>query len=361
MHIAIVGLPNSGKTTVFNALTGGSAETAAYTTTTQLEPNMATVKVPDERLDILTGMFKPKKTTPADVQYVDVAGITGEKKRGEGLPPALLNYIGGADALLHVVRAFEDEAVPHPAGTVDVARDVADLDLELAFSDLAIIERRLTRLNAEIGKMSAREREVRVTERDLLQRLQTALEAEEPIRSIDLTDEEEHMLRGYQFLTAKPMLVVVNIDEAQIATPPELSYPHPRSAVVPLCGKIEAELAQLEAEDAQVFMEDLGIGEPARNCVINLSYDLLGLISFLTTGSDEVRAWPIRRNLPAVEAAGAIHSDIQRGFIRAEVVAYDDLVSAGGMNEAKKEGTVRYEGKQYIVKDGDVCHFLFNV
>lgn len=361
MHIAIIGLPNSGKTTVFNALTGGSAETAVYTTATQLEPNMATVKVPDERLDVLTKMFQPRKTTHADVQYVDVAGITSEKKRGAGLPPALLNYIGGADALLHVVRAFEDEAVPHPAGTIDNARDVADLDLELVFSDLAIIERRLNRLNAEIGKMSAREREVRVTERDLLQRLQTALEAEEPIRTIELTDEEEHMLRGYQFLTAKPMLMVLNMGEAQIATPPELNYPHRRSAVVPLCGKIEAELSQLEAEDAQVFMEDLGISEPARNRVIRLSYDLLGLISFLTTGSDEVRAWPIHHNTSALEAAGTIHSDIQRGFIRAEVVAYNDLVAAGSMAEAKKIGTVRMEGKQYIVQDGDICHFMFNV
>lgn len=360
MHIAIIGLSNSGKTTVFNALTGGSAETASYSSG-QLEPNMATVKVPDSRLDVLTEMFKPKKTTPADVQYVDVAGITSEKQRGAGLPPALLNYIGGADALLHVVRAFADEAVPHPTGTVDAARDVADLDLELAFSDLAIIERRLTRLEAEIGKMSARERETRIAERELLQRLREALEAEEPIRNLDLSDEEAHMLRGFQFLTAKPLLVVLNIGEEHLSTPPDIAYPHRRSAVVPLCGKIEAELAQLEQEDARVFMDDLGITEPARERVIHLSYDLLGLISFLTTGPDEVRAWPIRRNTTALDAAGTIHSDIQRGFIRAEVVAYDDLVAAGGMTEAKKVGTVRMEGKQYIVQDGDICHFLFNV
>jgi hypothetical protein len=360
MHIAIIGLSNSGKTTVFNALTGGSAETASYSSG-QLEPNMATVKVPDSRLDVLTEMFKPKKTTPADVQYVDVAGITSEKQKGAGLPPALLNYIGGADALLHVVRAFADEAVPHPTGTVDAARDVADLDLELAFSDLAIIERRLTRLEAEIGKMSARERETRIAERELLQRLREALESEEPIRNLDLSDEEAHMLRGYQFLTAKPLLVVLNIGEEHLSTPPDIAYPHRRSAVVPLCGKIEAELAQLEQEDAHIFMDDLGITEPARERVIHLSYDLLGLISFLTTGPDEVRAWPIRRNTTALDAAGTIHSDIQRGFIRAEVVAYADLVAAGGMTEAKKVGTVRMEGKQYIVQDGDICHFLFNV
>jgi hypothetical protein len=360
MKVAIIGLANSGKTTVFNALTGGSAETAAFSSG-QLEPNLATVKVPDERLGVLAQMFKPKKVVPADVQYVDVAGITSSEQQREGLPPALLNYISSADALLHVVRAFADESVPHPSGSVNIARDIAALDLELTFSDLAIIERRLNRLESEIGKMAAREREVRITERELLTRMREALENETPIRDLEMTEEEELMVRGYQFLTAKPMLVVLNIGEDQLADPPTVSYEHKQSHVVPLCGKIEAELAQLDADDAQVFMEDLGISEAARERVIRLSYDLLGLMSFLTAGPDEVRAWPIRRNMPAVEAAGTIHSDIQRGFIRAEVVAYDDLTRAGGMTEAKKEGTVRMEGKQYIVKDGDVCHFLFNV
>jgi ribosome-binding ATPase len=361
MHIAIIGLANSGKTTAFNALTGSAAETTLYTSG-QLEPNQAVVKVPDERLEVLTQMFQPRKTVYADVQYVDVAGISSEKK-GSGLPPALLNYIGKADALLHVVRAFEDTDVPHPEGSVGMARDVAAIDLELAFSDLAIIERRLTRLQSEIGKMSAREREARIAERDLLVRLQEALEAETPIRALELSPDEELMIRGYQFLTAKPMLLVLNIDEAHISEPPALpgGYNHPRSAVVPFCGKIEAELAQLSSDETQAFMEDLGIEEPARNRVIRLSYELLGLISFLTVGPDEVRAWPIRKNIPAVEAAGAVHTDIQRGFIRVEVVSYDDLMAAGGMNEAKKAGVVRVEGKQYIVQDGDICHFLFNI
>lgn len=360
MKIAIIGLANSGKTTVFNALTRGAAETTAYSSG-QLEPNLATVKVPDERLDVLTTLFRPRKTVPADVQYVDVAGISGGGRQGGGLPPALLNYISGADALLHVVRAFADTAVPHPDGSVDVARDVAAVDLELAFSDLAIIERRLARLNAEIGKMASREKEARVAERDLLLRLQTALEAETPIRHLELTDEEERSLRGYQFLTAKPMLLVLNIGEDQLQSPPALDYPWRRSAAAALCGKVEAELAQLDDADARAFMDDLGISKPARDRVIQLSYDLLGLMSFLTAGPDEVRAWTIRRNTPAVEAAGTIHSDIQRGFIRAEIVAYTDLVAAGGMSEAKKAGTVRLEGKTYIVQDGDVCHFLFNV
>jgi hypothetical protein len=360
MHIAIIGLQNSGKTTVFNALTRGNVETAAFSSG-QLEPNMATVKVPDERLAVLSSMFKPRKTTYADVQYVDVAGISGGGRQGGGLPPALLNYISGADALLHVVRAFADDAVPHPEESIDPARDVAAVDLELAFSDLAIIERRLQRLEAEIGKMAGRDREARLAERDLLTRFQESLEAETPIRDLELTDEEERMIRGYQFLTAKPLLIVFNIGEADLGKPVALEYTHRQSAVVALCGKIEAELAQLDDEDAASFMEDLGISEPARDRVITLSYQLLGLISFLTTGPDEVRAWPIRRNTIAVEAAGSIHSDIQRGFIRAEVVAYDDLVAAGSMPEAKKQGTVRMEGKQYIVKDGDICHFLFNV
>lgn len=360
MRIAIIGLPNSGKTTVFNALTRGSAETATFSSG-QLEPNLATVKVPDERLEVLARMFTPRKITPAEVQYVDVAGISSSKRQGGGLPPALLNYISGADALLHVVRAFGDTSVPHPDETINADRDIANVDLELAFADLAIIERRLTRLNAEIGKMAAREREVRTAERDLLLRLQATLEADIPIRDLSLSDEEELSLRGYQFLTAKPMLVVLNIGEDQLAAPPVLSYAHSQSALVPLCGKIEAELAQLDDADARVFMDDLGISEPARDRVIQLSYELQGLISFLTAGPDEVRAWTIRRNTPAVEAAGSIHSDIQRGFIRAEIVAYDDLVAAGGMHEAKKAGVVRFEGKQYIVQDGDVCHFLFNV
>jgi ribosome-binding ATPase len=360
MKIAIIGLPNSGKTTVFNALTRGTAETAAFSSG-QLEPNLATVKVPDARLGVLAQMFSPKKVTAADVQYVDMGGLSSGARQQGGLPPVLLNYIGGADALLHVARAFEDSTVPHPEGSVDLARDVASVDLELIFSDLSIIERRLTKLTAEISKMSAKDRELRIAERDLLLRLQAELEAERPIRDVELNEDEDRLLRGYQFLTAKPLLLVINIGEQAIKSPPSFAYPQRNSEVVALCGKVEAELAQLDDEDSQIFMEDLGVTEAARDRVIAESYQLQGLMSFLTAGPDEVRAWTIRRNTPAVEAAGAIHSDIQRGFIRAEIVAYDDLVRAGGMNEAKKAGTVRLEGKTYIVKDGDVCHFLFNV
>ena len=360
MKIAIIGLANSGKTTVFNALTRGAAETTSYASG-QLDPNVATVKVPDQRLQVLAQMFDPKKVTPADVQYVDVGGLSSGARQSGGLPPALLNFIGGADALLHVARAFEDDSVAHPEGSVNLARDVESVDLELAFSDMAIIERRLAKLNAEIGKMSSKDRELRTAERDLLVKLLKELEDGKPIRDVELNDEQERLLRGYQFLTAKPLLLAINISEAQLNSPPQFAYPHRSSDVVALCGKVEAELAQLDDEDAGAFMEDLGISEAARDRVIGSSYGLLGLISFLTAGPDEVRAWTIGRNTPAVEAAGAIHSDIQRGFIRAEIVAYDDLIKAGGMTEAKKQGTVRMEGKTYIVKDGDVCHFLFNV
>jgi len=361
MKIGIIGLPNSGKTTVFNALTGGTAETAAYSSG-QLEPNIATVKVPDTRLNTLADMYKPKKTTFADVQYIDVAGLSGERKGG-GLPPAFLNYISKVDALLHVVRAFNESNVPHPDGSVNVQRDIEAVDLELIFGDMAIIERRLQRIEPEIKKMTGKEKEVRMLERDVLLRLQAGLENDQPIRDQDMSADEEKMLRGFQFLSAKPVLVVVNVGEDQIGgnIASSIGYNHRHAAITQLAGKVEAEIAQLDAQDAQLFLADLGIAEPARARAIRQSYDLLGLIAFLTAGPDEVRAWPIARNMPAVEAAGSIHSDIQRGFIRAEVVAFDDLIAAGTMAEAKKRGTVRMEGKTYIVQDGDICNFLFNV
>ncbi|HEY0737070.1 MAG TPA: redox-regulated ATPase YchF [Herpetosiphonaceae bacterium] len=361
MKIGIIGLPNSGKTTVFNALTGGSAETAAYSSG-QLEPNIATVKVPDERLNTLAQMYKPKKITFADVQYIDVAGLSGDRKGG-GLPAAFLNYIAQVDALLHVVRAFEDASVPHPEETVNPARDIETVDLELMFSDMAIIERRLQRIEPEIKKMTGKEKELRVQERDVLTRLQAGLEQNVPIRDQEMSVDEEKMLRGFQFLSAKPVLIVLNVGEAQLNQDlaSTIEYKHQKAAVTQLAGKVEAEIAQLDEADAELFLADLNISEPARDRVIEQSYNLLGLISFLTAGPDEVRAWPLRQNTPAVEAAGEIHSDIQRGFIRAEIVAFDDLIAAGSMTEAKKRGTVRMEGKTYIVKDGDICNYLFNV
>lgn len=360
MKIGIIGLPNSGKTTVFNALTRGTIETAAFSSG-QIEPNIATVKVPDPRLDRLAAMYKPQKLTPADVQYIDVAGMNSGARTTGGLSPQFLNYISQVDALMHVVRAFEDDAVPHPEESISPSRDIAAVELELIFSDMAIIERRLTRLRGEVTKMSGKERETRQVELDALERLFAGLESEQPIRTQELSDEERKVLRGFQFLSAKPLLVIVNIGEDQITSPPTFDYAGPNTALVVLSGKVEAELAQLDDADAAAFMDDLGITAPARNRAITASYSMLGLVSFLTAGADEVRAWTIRAGTPAVEAAGTIHSDLQRGFIRAEVIAFDDLMAAGDMVAAKKAGTLRLEGKTYIVKDGDITNFLFNV
>ena len=361
MKIAIIGLPNCGKTTVFNALTRQTVETAAFSSG-KLEPNIAAVKVPDPRLQALAQIYKPRKVTAAEVQYVDVGGFKGGETRDKELSPELLSYIGTADALLHVVRAFEHDDVPHPLGSVDPERDLAQVELELIFSDLMIIERRLERLQKEIKKFSGQERELRAVECDLLSRLKSALEEEKPIRDIELTPQEEKLLRGYTFLSMKPVLVVVNIGEDQISQPcPLEELSSAKRRVVPLSAKIEAEMAQLDEGDAKEFMESLGIQEPARDRVIAASYALLGYISFLSVGEDEVRAWTIRKGTVAVEAGGVIHSDIQRGFIRAEVVTFEDLVQAGNMASAKKQGRVRLEGKNYVLQDGDVSHFLFNV
>jgi GTP-binding protein YchF len=360
MKIAIIGLSNSGKTTVFNALTRGTAETAAFSSG-RLEPNLAMVKVPDSRLADLARIYRPRKVTAAEVQYVDVNGFRAEEDRKDGLSAELLGYIGTADALLHVVRAFEDEGVPPPLGSVNPQRDLGLVELELIFSDLMIIERRLERLEKDLRKLSVQEQNIGAAERDLLCRLKGALEDEKPIRDVELSSQEEKLLRGYQFLSMKPLLVVLNIGEDQIPDPHPLESTHAQSLVVPLSAKVEAEMAQLDDGDACEFMEDLGIHEPARDRVIKSSYTLLGLISFLTVGEDEVRAWTIRQGTVAVEAGGVIHSDIQRGFIRAEVVSFQDLVQAGNMVASKKQGRVRLEGREYVLKDGDISHFLFNV
>ncbi len=361
MKIAIIGLPNCGKTSVFNALTGGSAETAAFSSG-KLEPNLATVKVPDSRLGILAEMYDPKKITPAEVQYVDVGGFSGSQKNSGGLSPELLGFIGTADAFLHVVRSFADETVPHPDGNVDVNRDLSALDLELMFSDLSIIEKRLERLNKDVTRLIGKERDAAKKEKGIMDRLQAALEEEKPLRDLDLSADELKIIKGYQLLTLKPVLVVINSGEDQIADPGILPvYEHRESLVLSLSAGVEAELAQMEDDEAKEFLEDLGIEQPARDKVISASYSLLGLISFLTVGKDEVRAWTIKAGTAAPQAGGTVHSDIERGFIRAEVVTYDDLISAGSMPEAKKHGTVRLEGKDYVVKDGDICNFLFNV
>jgi ribosome-binding ATPase len=366
--LVIIGLPSSGKTTVFNALTRSEAETGTYSPNPD-EPNLASVKVPDARLDRLTEMFRPQKRVPADVQYLDVAGIA-KGIAEKGMSGALLGHLSQADALVLVARAFNDPDVPHVEGTVDAARDIETLQLELLFSDLASVEKRLERIDNQKQKVVGRERDAVERERALMERLRRALESETPIREIlpEVDPDDVKIMRGFGFLTAKPLLILLNLGEDQlgetasalVATARE-RFERPGVGISALPGQIEMEIGRLEADDAAAFMSDLGIAESGLDQVIRRSFQLLGLMPFFTVGPDECRAWTIRHGATAVEAAGEIHSDIQRGFIRAEVVGYDDLISAGGLNEARKLGKLRREGKEYVVQDGDVINFLFNV
>jgi hypothetical protein len=365
MDVGIIGLAQAGKTTVFNAVTRGKAQTgfgAAH------EPNIGVVKVPDPRLDTLAAMFRPKKVTPAEIRYVDFPPAGAHFGKGEGPGGAFLNEVRRVDALMHVVRAFHNPAVPHPEGTIDPARDIATLELELAFADLAVIERRLERLEAELRAVRAGERGAGERERALLTRLKAALEAERPLRALDLSDEEERLIAGFRFLTRKPMLILLNVGEEDIAHREAIEaeyrarFAGPRTDVAALCGKLEMELLELPHEEAAEYRRHLGLGdETGLNRAIRLSYRLLGLISFFTVGPDECRAWTVEAGATAQRAAGKIHSDMERGFIRAEVIHYEDLAAAGSEAEARRRGLMRTEGKGYIVQDGDVLHILFNV
>jgi GTP-binding protein YchF len=362
MQVTIVGLPGSGKTTVFNALTGGHAETGTFSGG-RAAPNVSVVKVPDERVDGLAELFKPKKTTYADITYVDVAIPAGAAREGT-VNPDVLALIRNADTLLHVARAFDDASATTPA---DPWRDIDDLDLEFTVADLSVIEKRLEKLKTQGRHGSASEREQAQREQELLERIEPHLSDGKPIRSFGLTGDEELLLRGYRFLTQKPVLVVLNIDDGRLPEAADLEaagrarYAQPQTDVAALAAKIEAELAELPEDDARLFMDDLGIAEPSRGRIIRLTYALLGLFSFFTAGDDECRAWTLRTGSTAVDAAGAIHSDLARGFIRAQVISYDDLIAAGSMAEARNRGTLRQEGKTYEVRDGDVIEVLFNV
>ena len=363
MEIGIIGLPKSGKTTVFNALTKGEAEIETYASAT-LTPNYGVAKVQDPRLSGLQTIFKPKRVIPAEVKYVDVAVPPGRGK-GEGLGGELMSHLSKADALIHVVRSFTDERIPHIEGSIDPRRDIALMDLELVFSDLGIIERRLKRIEDSLKGAKSPERETLLREQALKSRIKSALEKEVPVRAQELSEEEAKVIENYQFLTAKPLLLVLNIGEEQLpqasSLEQELRSQYPQFQVAALCGKLEMELGQLEEADAEEFRSALGIEEPALERIIKLSYELLGLVSFFTTASGEVKAWTVRRNAPAPRAAGKIHSDMERGFIRAEVISHDDLMKCGGLAEARKQGLLRLEGKNYPVQDGDVITFLFSV
>jgi hypothetical protein len=362
MKVAIVGLPKAGKTTIFNALTKNKAEVATYSPS--LTPNIGTAKVPDWRLSKLGEVFRPKKTVPAEVNYVDIAGSL-KAFGGEGMGGEFLNHLTTADALLQVVRAFQNTRLPHPEGSVDPNRDIATLDLELTLSDLAIIERRLDRLEASLKGAKTSERGQYTKEQVLLHKIKAGLDQDTPVRQQDLSEEELKALSNYQFLTAKPMLVALNIGEEQVPQASqleeELKSAYPQFAVTALCGKLEMELSQLSDHEAEEFREAMGLTGPALDRVIDLSYHLLGLISFFTTASSELRAWTIPGGTTAPRAAGKVHSDMERGFIRAEVISYDDLESCGNLAEARKKGLLRIEGKSYVVQDGDIVTFLFNI
>jgi hypothetical protein len=362
VQVTIVGLPGAGKTTVFNALTGGHAETGGFSGG-RAAPNLGVVKVPDERLDRLSELFHPKKTTPADVTYVDVAIAAGAAREGT-IQPDVLAQIRDADALLHVTRAFDDPAAERPA---DPWRDVEELDLEFTVADLTVVEKRLEKLSTSGRHGSPAEREQNAKEEELLARVLPHLSDGRPLRTFTLTADEELQLRGYRFLTQKPVLVILNIDEDALAEASRLEadagarHQQPHVGVAVMAGQIESEIAQLSPADAAPFMTDLGIAEASRGRIIRLTYALLGLFSFFTAGEDECRAWTLRRGASAVDAAGAIHSDLARGFIRAEVINWEDLLRAGSEAAARKQGLLRTEGRNYEVQDGDTIHVLFNV
>jgi hypothetical protein len=358
MEIGIIGLPSSGRTTLFEALTGTKPETR-----TGAAVNVGVAKVPDKRLYGLAKLFQPKRVVPAEIKYIDIVGSFGKG----GMGGQLLTQLGTVDAFIHVVRLFEDASIPHVEGSLDPQRDVGAVDLELAFSDLAIIERRLKRIEESLKGARSQEREPLLKEAALLERIKKELEREVPLWQQGLTSEEGKLLENYQFLTAKPMLVVLNLGEEQIGQTISLEaevlahYKRPNFRVVALCAKLEKELVQLSEAEAADFRTSWGLSEPGLSRLLGISYDLLSLLSFFTTASGEVKAWTIRRGTTALKAAGKIHTDMERGFIRAEVIAYNDLMNCGSLAEARRRGLLRLEGKGYVVQDGDVITFLFNV
>ncbi len=364
MELGVIGLAGSGKSTVFNTLTRGRVSTASGAAA---KSNVGAAKVPDGRLGVLAGIFKPKRVTNAEVQYIDLLNTPEGLGKDQGMGGEYFNVLQRVDALVHVVRAFQNPAVPHIQGSIDPLRDIAALDMELTFSDVVILERRLERLDTELKGAKAQERDRINRESALLKKINEGLMAETPLREQGLSDDEKKRISALQLLTAKPLLVLLNVGEDQLSGISRLEADvqqevnRPNVSCVAICGRLEEELSQMDEEDEAEFRKSLNAGEPGQDKVVQASYRLLGLVSFLTGGPVEVRAWPVPRNTPAVQAAGRIHSDMERGFIRAEVVPYHDLAECGSTAEAKRRGLLRVEGKGYPVQDGDVIHFLFNV
>lgn len=364
MKLGIVGLPNVGKSTLFNAITNAGAQAANYAFCT-IEPNVGVVAVPDSRLDKLTEMYNPAKTTPASIEFVDIAGLVKGASKGEGLGNKFLSHIREVDAIIHVVRCFDNDDITHVDGSVDPGRDIETINLELILSDLEILDRRIAKVEKDLKGDKTLQPEL-----DFLRRVHDALEEGVNARAIEVDDDEKEILATVPLLSAKPVIYACNMSEDDFANGIEGNARYNAvkeiaeaegAQVLPICAELEAEISSMTKDEKEMFLNDFGIEKGGLDVLIQKSYDLLGLMSFLTAGQPEVRAWTIKKGTKAPKAAGKIHSDIERGFIRAEVISFDDLMALGSMQAAKEKGKIRSEGKEYIMQDGDIVLFRFNV
>ncbi|MBU7594141.1 MULTISPECIES: redox-regulated ATPase YchF [Metabacillus] len=360
----IVGLPNVGKSTLFNAITQAGAESANYPFCT-IDPNVGIVEVPDERLQKLTELVKPKKTIPTAFEFTDIAGIVKGASKGEGLGNKFLSHIRQVDAICHVVRCFADDNITHVSGKVDPISDIETINLELILADLETVDKRIDR----VAKLAKQKEKTAVFEHEILVKLKEAFESEKPARAVEFNEEQLKYVKQLHLLTIKPILYVANVSEEEVADPSNNEYVKQvrefaaaeNAEVIVVCAKIESEIVELEGEEKEMFLEELGIEESGLDQLIKASYQLLGLATYFTAGEQEVRAWTFKKGMKAPQCAGIIHTDFERGFIRAETVSYEDLLAAKTMGAAREAGKVRLEGKEYIVQDGDVIHFRFNV